>query len=217
MIYPMSLDDMLRVYVEATFETPRENIYHFTNSLEAIKRSTHIKLSLNQDLSKKGHQELVASKHLIMKKMSRIKALKELIPRFKEYIRDGIQVYTLSCCEGNKNNQLTRYGKESLVLLKELIPQYLDENQLLLVKVVYDPRKQKRIIDKIFNLYKKATNNNKQTDLFLWLSIIMPLFKTVRFRSENECRFISIQILSRGTQELATRESLKQIPLNGWN
>lgn len=216
----MSADEELKKIVESVFHAPKGDLYHFTDKINEIVQSGIIKFSLHHHLNKNGHMELHSGKKLIINNMQKINCLKELVPRFKKYINEGMKVYTFSCCEDFSNEHLlTSFSKDYLTLKSDFIQHYyLKEMVILIGKVIYDSRKQKRVIRKLFTIYQKSNDSliEKQKALFLWLSIAMPLLKPFKFRAENEVRFINIEIHQPNSTQLATEPCIKQIPLEYW-
>lgn len=63
--------------------------------------------------------------------------------------------------------------------------------------VIYDRKKQERIISEMIELYEDYPNSydRKLNDLILWLYIVIPFLKEERDHRDNECRIITAHFM----------------------
>jgi len=63
--------------------------------------------------------------------------------------------------------------------------------------VIYESKIQQRIIEKMFEIFDQSQDDREATEnLFLYLTMIIPLFKSKEQSTDNECRIIQAEIFS---------------------
>jgi hypothetical protein len=208
-----NLDDQLKKLVENSLEGPGSAIFHYTSPkiAENIIQSRFLKMQSHHKQNKEDNRELEAGKKLILKYLDEFKCCSQLRDTFQSYLTNGVEVFTSSFSQ----EQSCRYAKkkygEHYIEFKECFINKIDGRYYeTFANVIYDQNKQALLIKEMFHMYKYSTEEKKETQLALWLSIIIPFFKEQRDHRDNESRISTAHIFKHG--KLASQQAVTEIP-----
>jgi|GEM_PF-6771648 len=212
------LEENLKSTIESEFTTPDQPIYHYTSdqNYSEICRAGYLRLNSHIFLNEKDptNQELQVAARLIMDRLNKHKELKNQIDTFEQFISKKIVYYTLSLCLRKSIICSSKYGNCCIEFNPDLFKQFQKKSSSTIFgNVIYDSTKQEAIISTMFDLYDKSTKDARaRENLFLYLTIIIPLFKSNEHINDNECRVIQAEIYSPESGQLSTPLVTKKVP-----
>lgn len=215
----MSLDAQLKEYVEANFSAPDASIYHYTHhkNVADIQRSGYLNFSSHRYLNNYNNRELKSGVEIIQRQLQKA-SLSSLIPTFNDYIDHGLEVYTASFCEEKRSKYAAKkYGNCCIEFKYNFLCQFKNPTtEIILGRVKYNREEQEAIIMDLIGLYENYPEKSdiQRVDLFLWLSIVIPLLKEQRDYRDKECRLVTAQVWGLNDQKLKTTPCAQKIEFN---
>jgi len=195
-----NLEQELADYIAKEFTSPDTSIYHYTDEIgySSICRNKYLLINPHTFLNKKNpvNKELQPAYKLIIKQLDNDNDLKYLVPKFKDFIREGIIYFTLSFSISRSILLPKKYGYFCLEFNPEMFKRFSNtERATLFGTVIYNSDNQERIIQEMFSIYKKYKNDNQSICiLFEKLAIVIPLLKSSEHKNDSECRIVQAEI-----------------------
>ena len=127
-------------------------------------------------------------------------SIKNITPLLNHYFTKGYKGYIASFCEEDSyEHARISYGTFCLGFKDSYLEKFKtpENKNLYYAHVIYERKKQEKIISEIIELYEGYSNSytRKLNDLMVWLSIITPFLKEEIDHRDNECRIITGQIM----------------------
>lgn len=176
-------------------------VFHYTYEPGYVEicRSRYLKINSHIFLNKKDetNKELQIAKQLIISQLQNHKILKDKLNTFNEYINKLI-IYTASLTN-EQNPIMSKHGDFCLEFNSNLFHQFArTEPFTMFGNVIYELEKQQRIVNKMFKIYDQFQQTDKDADsnLFFYLTLMMPLFKNNKHHTDKECRIIQTEIFN---------------------
>ena len=213
--------ERLQEVINQEFTAPdnKKSIFHYTNEQTYVEicRSVHLRINSHLFLNKKDktNNELQIAKQLIIDQLRKHNVLKSQLVKFNEYINNKLIIYTLSLTHEN-STKITKYGNFCLEFSSNLFHQFANtERSTMFGNVIYESQIQQKIIKKMFEIFDQFQQKDREAteNLFLYLTMIIPLFKPKKHSADKECRIIQTEIFSPEKDgKLVTSLTLKKIP-----
>lgn len=186
---------------ECTSPDDNKCIHHYTSEQGYVEicRSGYLRINSHLFLNKKDktNDELQIAKRLIIDQLKKHHILKSQLAKFSEYINNKLIIYTSSLTH-ERSTKTIKYGNFCLEFSAKLFHQFANiERSTIFGDVIYEPEKQQRIIKEMFEVFDQFQQDREATEnLFLYLTMIIPLFKPKKHSTDNECRIIQTEIFS---------------------
>jgi hypothetical protein len=216
--YMSKLNEKLESYIKSQFEAPDHPVYHYTReqNYHEISRSKYLKLNSHSFLNTKDptNKELQPAFNLICNSLKNHPELKDQANIFEKFIGKGIVYYTCSFSKKRSVINTSKYGNYCIEFNPQLLNHFPIISPALFSDVKYELNEQEKIITEIIKIYDQWKSSDKEQirTLFLWIAIIMPLFKNNEHINDEECRIIQAEIYYEG--KLSTPLVSKKIPFS---